>query len=119
MWKIFFTSHLQGQPVPSWLCEHTCHIKEFGRAFQTALELSVEVAAMVNKSSRKTEGAVCTGSETRALGRTKTVGWGLRQGRTQELGCQPVMENHERALSRKVTQPDCILERSFWLWFRR
>lgn len=87
--------------------------------FPDSFELSVEVAAMVNKSSRKTEGAVCTGSETRALGRTKTVGWGLRQGRTQELGCQPVMENHERALSRKVTQPDCILERSFWLWFRR
>ena len=37
---------------------------------------------------------------------------GLRQGGTKELGCQPVMENHERVLSRKVTQPDCILDHS-------
>ena len=87
--------------------------------FPDTFELSFEVAAMVNKSSRKAEGAVCTGLETWALGRAQTVGWGLRQGRTVELGCQPVMGTHEMTLSRKVTQPDCLLERSFWLWFRR
>lgn len=85
--------------------------------FPDSFELSFEVAVMVNKSSRKTEGAVCTDSETRA--RVELQQWvGLEAGWDQGAWV-PACDGKPWKGVKQESDSARLHPRSFWLWFRR